>query len=56
VDHASLQLREFRECSFDAFFDCANLSGDFIGGVFDHLFAHHCSFPGAYAGVAVGLI
>ena len=37
--------------------DRADLGGDFESGIFDHLFAHDCSFPGAFrAGVAVGPI
>jgi hypothetical protein len=46
---ASLQLGNFSERSFDAILDRTDLSGDSIGGIFDHLFAHDCSFPGARA-------
>ena len=56
LDHASLQFGEFAKGGLDALLDGANLGGDFISGIFDHLFAHDCSFPGAGAGAAVGLI
>jgi hypothetical protein len=57
MHHTALQLGDFGERSVDAVFDRANLSCDFIGGIFDHLFAHDCSFPGrCRAGVVVGLI
>ena len=52
-----LQLGDFGKRGVDAVFDRADLGGDFISGIFDHLFAHDCSFPGVeHAGVAVGLI
>ena len=34
----------------DAVLDCADLGCDFKGGVFNLLFAHDCSFPGARTG------
>ena len=57
ADHARLQLGKLAEGGLDAVLDCTDLGCNFISGVFDHLFAHDCSFPGApRAGVAVGLI
>ncbi len=56
TDHPGLQLGQFDQGGLDAFLDCANLRGDFVSGVFDHLFAHDGSFPGAVRRSAVGLI
>ena len=44
---ARLQLGDFGERGVDRVLDRADLGGDFVGGIFDHLFAHDCSFPGA---------
>ena len=46
---ARLQLGDFGERGVDGVLDRANLGGDFESGIFDHLFAHDCSFPGAPA-------
>ena len=45
--HPRLKLGDFGKRGVDAVLDCADLGGDFVGGVFDHLFAHDCSFSGA---------
>ena len=50
-------LGNFRKCGLDRIFYGADLGGYIKSGIFDHLFAHGCSFPGVpHAGVAVGLI
>ena len=49
IDHASLELGELDQRGFNTFFDGTDLSGEFVGGGFDHLSAHDCSFPGAQA-------
>jgi hypothetical protein len=41
-----LKFRNFGEGRVDRIFDGAHLGGDFVGGIFDDLFAHDCSFPG----------
>ena len=48
MDHAGLKLGDLDQCRFDAVFDRADLRGDFMSGIFDHLFAHNCSFPGDF--------
>ena len=40
MNHPRLQLGEFGERCFDAFFDRANLGGDFVGGVLNLLLTH----------------
>src|SRR5438270_995535 len=57
IHHASLELGELDQRGFDTFFDGTDLSGEFVGGGFDHLSAHDCSFSGApRAEVIVGPI
>jgi hypothetical protein len=46
VHHPHLKLCELGKRIFDAFLNCTNLNGEFESGIFNHLFAHGCSFPG----------
>jgi hypothetical protein len=56
VHHPGLQFGKFDKRGVDRIFDRANLRGDFKGSIFDHLFAHDCSFSDApRAGVVFGL-
>ena len=46
ANHPGLQLGDFGKSGFDAVLYGANLGSDFVGCIFDHLFAHDFSFPG----------
>ena len=51
-----LKLGDFGQRAVDRVLDRADLRSDFESGVFNHLFAHDGSFPGAQgAEVTVGL-
>ena len=56
VHHPGLQFGKFGQHGVDRILDRADLGSDFKGSVFDHLFAHDCSFSDApRAGVVFGL-
>ena len=46
-DHSGLELGDLGKRCLDAFLDSADLGGDFVGDILDHLFAHGAPFPGA---------
>ena len=46
-DHSGLELGDLGKGGLDAFFHSANLGGEFVGDILDHLFAHGAPFPGA---------
>ena len=47
MHHPALEDGDLAQRGVDTVLDRADLGGDFIGGIFDHLSAHDCSFPGA---------
>ncbi len=47
LEDPSLKLGDFGEGAVHRLFDCTDLGGDFVGGIFNDLLAHGCSLPGS---------